>query len=167
MWLGVTKRDDSAERATVAKLGFGRFLPDAPAMKTLVEVPFDVVHTALGTSSTRFLGAGSFGTVYLTILPKLGAVAVKATKMQNSASGAIENELHLLRVLHRHPHLGVIKLLGLCRNSEDGFVRLIIEHCRGGSLFARLYVLSEAKQARQLNTIVDREVVLKHPLVAQ
>ena len=56
----------------------------------------------------------------------------------------LANEGKLLHVLIRYPHPGIVKAYGMCVDTPDGSVRLVMEFCAGGSLDKHLAGIRES-----------------------
>ena len=95
----------------------------------------------------RELGKGSFGEVRLawwTDGDSRRSVAVKANGLQCASAEAIDNEIKLHQVLLGRPHHNVVTVLGVCVDSPDGNVRLVMEYYSGGSLDSHLHRVRES-----------------------
>ena len=69
---------------------------------------------------------------------------MKANGLQCASAEAIDNEIKLHQVLLGRPHHNVVTVLGVCVDSPDGNVRLVMEYYSGGSLDSHLHRVRES-----------------------
>ncbi|KAK1684970.1 hypothetical protein QYE76_045818 [Lolium multiflorum] len=90
-------------------------------------------------STTRKLGRGGFGTVYLGYISRMNLeVAVKRVSTNNTKSGRGEQEfITEVNTISKLSHRNLVKLIGWCH--EEAELLLIYEYCPMGSLDKLLY----------------------------
>jgi serine/threonine protein kinase len=84
------------------------------------------------------LGSGSFGEVFKAKYSD-AIVAVKQSGVVCLDRASIERERRLLGSIPPHPN--VVRVLGVCEDSVDNHLLIVMEYCAGGSLLSYLTLL--------------------------
>lgn len=135
----VAKQLEEIEESVKSQKNMGKVLDESDSNSELVTyLVSNFSRMSIKWQQGRFIGAGSFGSVYTAVNMDTGSVmAVKEIRMQDPSSmkqvlKAIKDEMTVLEML-RHPN--IVQYYGVEVHRDRVF--LFMEYCQGGSL-ARL-----------------------------
>ncbi|TFY63246.1 hypothetical protein EVJ58_g3363 [Rhodofomes roseus] len=132
--------EDLRARVGIEQHTVGRVLDEEKLVdRSLVFLAGSASNVSLRWQQGRFIGAGSFGSVYLAVNLDSGSLmAVKEIKFQEYAGlptlySQIKDELNVMEMLH-HPN--IVEYYGIEVHRDKVFI--FEEYCQGGSLAALL-----------------------------
>ncbi|KAF9821817.1 hypothetical protein IEO21_00247 [Rhodonia placenta] len=132
--------EDQRARSGIEQHTIGRVLDEEKLVdRSLVFLAASASNVSIRWQQGRFIGAGSFGSVYLAVNLDSGSLmAVKEIKFQEVAGlpnlySQIKDELNVMEMLH-HPN--IVEYYGIEVHRDKVFI--FEEYCQGGSLAALL-----------------------------
>ncbi|KZT06307.1 uncharacterized protein LAESUDRAFT_743475 [Laetiporus sulphureus 93-53] len=132
--------EDRRARVGIEQHTIGRVLDEEKLVdRSLVFLAGSASNVSIRWQQGRFIGAGSFGSVYLAVNLDSGSLmAVKEIKFQEVAGlpnlySQIKDELNVMEMLH-HPN--IVEYYGIEVHRDKVFI--FEEYCQGGSLAALL-----------------------------
>eukprot|EP00667_Euglena_gracilis_P011232 EG_transcript_11470 len=133
-----------ASRTTEKKVGFEAVSPQKPARRmSTFSISPSSIQSLRNVISVKWhkgplLGKGSFGSVYLGMMPDGRLSAVKCVELGNASSDNVDKEVQQLvdeiKFMSEHSHPNIVAYYGCAFNRSEGCIEVFLQYVAGGSL---------------------------------